>query len=101
MVWTRGLTTGGRRRTSWARRTMARCDNNDEARHDMTGTCRAALSEVGDERDEALSHGAGCRGGARYWTGCWVGDSVAHMGWRGGCTGRLGQGLARVEGRGS
>jgi hypothetical protein len=48
MVRTRGLTTGGRRRTSWARRTMARCDNNDEARHDMTGTCRAALGEVGD-----------------------------------------------------
>jgi hypothetical protein len=48
MVRMRGLTMGERRRTTWARRTMARCDNNDEARHDTMGTCRAALDEVGD-----------------------------------------------------
>jgi hypothetical protein len=80
MVRTRGLTTGGRRRTSWARRTMARCDNNNEARHDMTGTCRAALGEVGDGTRRSSIPRRGLQGGARCWTGCWVGDSAAHHG---------------------
>jgi hypothetical protein len=45
------------------------------------------------------THSAGYRGGARCWTGCWVGDSAAHHGlaWRLHRPARTG---ARAQGQG-
>jgi hypothetical protein len=62
MVQMRGLTTGEQRRTTWARQTMARCDNDDEARHDTMGTCWAALGEVGDRTRRSSSPRCGLQG---------------------------------------
>jgi hypothetical protein len=62
MVRTRGLTTGERRRTTWARWTTTRCDHNDEPRHDTMGTCRAALDEVGDRTRRRSSPRRGLQG---------------------------------------
>jgi hypothetical protein len=62
MVRTRGLTTGERRRTTWARWTTTRCDHNDEPRHDTMGTCRAALGEVGDRTRRRSSPRCGLQG---------------------------------------
>jgi hypothetical protein len=89
MVRTRGLTTGERRRTTWARRTTTRCDNNDEARHDTTRTCRAALDEVGDGTRQSSSPRRGLQGrrtlldgllGRGFGRSPWVGAEAAPTG---------------------
>jgi hypothetical protein len=77
MVRTGGLTMGERHELDGRRRDAITTTRRGMTRRERAG--RRSAKWV-TERDEALAHGAGCRGGARCWTGCWVGDSAAHHG---------------------